>query len=119
MKIGIRALAFSAVSVFTVATAAVTPVRPAAAQGMTYYMWCVVPDYRTGTAYFSAIFTSSDAASYSHDVPFTNFVQTRYSSTAQLGQCRTHDSYDYAQQTKTAEMSRTVFDRNTDTGWRP
>jgi hypothetical protein len=119
MKFSIRALTLAAVGLLTIATAAVAPVRPAAAQGMTYYIWCVVPDYRTGTAYFSSIFTASEADIYSHAVPFTNVVQSRYSQTAQLGQCRTNETYEYAQQTKTLEMSRTVFDHNIDIGWRP
>jgi hypothetical protein len=119
MKIGIRALTMAALSVCAMMAAAVVSVRTADAQAGTYHMWCVVPDYRAGVAYYTSVFVSTDAASYSHDVPFTNFVQSRYSQTAQLGQCYTNDSYANAQGAKTHDMSRGVFDSVIDTGWRP
>jgi hypothetical protein len=119
MKFGLRALSAAVIAVCAMMTAGVISAQRANAQDSTYHMWCVVPDYRAGVAYYTSVFVSSDAASYSHDAPFTNFVQSRYGQTAQLGQCYTNDSYANAQNAKTHDMSRGVFDSVVDTGWRP
>jgi|GEM_PF-3259063 len=119
MKVGIPVLSMAAVSVCAMMTAAIMSVRPADAQDSTHHMWCVVPDYRAGVAYYTSVFVSTDPNSYGHTVPFTNFVQSRHSQTAQLGQCYTNDSYANAQSAKAHDMSRGVFDSVIDTGWRP
>ena len=117
MKVNLRSL-----TVLSLIFGALTLTAPpsAQAQNSSYYMWCVMLDYRQPATYYSSVFLSSNEASYGHDVPFANFVESRYGSYGMHAQCYTDDSQSHAQYAKSQDMygnqgSYTVVD----TGWSP
>lgn len=119
MKFDLRTVAAAALAAGAVLTAETIAVAPAHAQNGSYYMWCVLNDYRGDTAYYSGVFTSTNEMSYSHDVPFANFVESRYGVSGAHAQCYTDDTQANAQNAKSSDMSRGVFRSVVDTGWRP